>query len=236
MSGVNFTTYDAYLKTKYIPKALDTHIYSDKFVDLIKRLPITEPVVGNKTRVPFDLRRIFNTSATFSEAQALAKLNAVSDMDQAWEVPVASCYTVQKISTKALRAGANDEGAIFRTIVNAGNKALAALRLKILTDIFSDTPGSVGVVNAAVSSGATFVLKEAAQVASFDKGDQLEFRNAAGAKKGTGYAIVDEVILNTTLPSIKCTANLPALAKDDIVYKRGDYGKTHIFRITYCLS
>ena len=231
--SLNFTTYASIFKTDYVPKALDTLVYSDRFLDRVIRYPFTQAVMGKNAKVPFDLRRYNTASSTFSDSQALSKIVPASDIDQRWEIPVASISSVVRISNKALRAGASDEGAIFKTIMTAGNKALAGVKLRVLSDIFSDTPGKSGQVNVAVTTGKKFALKSAEQVANFDKGDQIEFRTAAGAKKGSGYATIDSIELNVDPPTVTCAANLPALAPDDLVYRRGDYGKTIFLDFLY---
>ena len=228
MAGVNFNNFKEFFKTDYIPKILDTLLPSERLFNHIKRLPITEKIVGNKAQIPFDLRRISSISHTFSDSQDLSDLAPAADLDQAWELEVADIYSTVRISEKAYRAGLNKEGAIFKILTNAGNKALAGIRYKVLSALFADIPGTSGKVVAAVSSGKSFQLVDAHHMSNFEKGDQIEFRDAAGMKKGSGYAVVDKINLNGTNIAIVCEEDLPALAKDDIVWHRGAYGKTYL--------
>ena len=225
--AVDFKSYAPFFKKDYIPKALDTLVYSDQFLNRIKKYPLTEGVVGNKTVIPFDLRRLNSVSSTFSHAQALAKLDPASDQEQQWEMDIVDGYSIVRVTEKLFRAAAGDEGAIFKIITNAGNKCLAALRLKLLTDIFTPVPGISGVVLDRPQANA-FRLKDNSAVSNFEKGDQIEFRTAAGVKKGTGFHIVKDINLLSPNIQIATTINMPALADGDYIYHRGNYGQTHL--------
>ena len=225
-SGTDFTSYDSFLKNNYVAKALDTLVYSDQFLARVKRFPITSPIRGKEVIIPFDARRTFSHSATFSDAQALSKLPHPADMALRWRVPIVDAYSVVRITEKALRAGSTNEGAVFRTIVNAGNKCLKGLQMKLLSSLFQPQTGQSAVANPL--SGAEFTLANNGDVVNLERGDYLEFRNAAGTKKGTGFVQIAYIDVNANPIKIGCSPNPPSLAAGDLVYRRGDYGKPHI--------
>ena len=226
MSGVNFESYAPYLKTDYVAKALDTLIYDDDFLKSISRFPITQRVFGNKTRIPFDIRRLSSQSSTFIDAQNLSKNQPTADIGNVWEANIVNIHSVARISEKALLSAQGDKGAVFGAIVNAGNKCLNGLKLRLLCDLFAPRPGQAGVVSA--SAGKNVTLKSPEMISNFDANDEIEFRTTAGVKKGTGYSKVSSISISSTKVELILAENAPTLADGDIIYRRGDYNKPHI--------
>ena len=232
--GVTVNSADSYLKQFYIDnKNLNSLMYTDPTLAMLKRLPASETVQGKELVVPIRIGRSPSASKEFSKAQQQAKER--TGARGRWILPIDSDYAVGRIDNKAIKSSKGNRGAFVKLLMDETDSVIKGMEYKRCTAFYAPEYGSssagrnaIGVNSAQVASTAkVYTLSDRGNIANFDIGDAISvLTSSGGAVSNSRVVHVASVDTEggkfTTDQALVSSGNVP---KDALFLRDGDENK-----------
>jgi hypothetical protein len=170
---VSSTTANAILKEYYTNQRVTQLMYKES--PFYAMLTKHKDFFGESYPIPLKVANPQGRSNTFANAQS-AK---TPSQYRAFALTRAKDYSLASITTEAILASESNAGAFLKLATGEIDGALESLKRSICWALYGDGTGSLGQVNAALTSGTTVTMKYVDDIVKIEVGQILNIYSAA---------------------------------------------------------
>jgi len=201
---------------------------------LMAIMPKYEKFGGKVLPVPIMYGNPQGRSKTFSNA--LTRSTATSSLFKEFSLTRAKDYSIATIDNELLEASKGDANSFLEAATTEIDGAINSLTRSLAVNMYRDTSGQIGQVNAEPAVHATDVvvfLKDVGDISNFEVGQVIVIYSAkSGGSQRTSDGsdnewVIEAVNRDISTPSITLTGEYDAsgdIAADDFLFVEGDRG------------
>lgn len=225
MASLAVSTAGAILKEYYSNQRVVELTYKDApFYAMLKKI---KDFYGDSYPLPSRVVNPMGRSATFASAQA-AKTASVY---RAFSLTRAKDYQLASIESEAIMASETNPGAFLRLATAEIDGSMENLKRAIGWSLYGSGSGSLGQVNASLTSGTTITMKQAEDIVKIEVGQILNVWSAesGGTQRTSNGTLTDFTVATVDRDAGTLTVDVTfngssTVAANDYIFVKGDRG------------
>ena len=222
MAAITSTTLDALLKELYVGQAVENAAFDAKarpFLSMVKKNTSFE---GSSYPLPVIYDDAAGRSYNFTHAQA----NATDRPSVAFAIDIVENYSINSISTKALRRAKSSRGGFVNSMKHLVDSVIETLANDLERSLFQDGYGTLGTLASSGGvSGSTLTLATAKDALNFVEGQSIVAADStSSALRSSTPGVIDSIdYVNGTITLTAAAAGTLAAQDGDLLFAEGDY-------------